>query len=156
MDLNLKKINIFLYHLGFPSPQTTAVSVAHAFNPYHLMGYQPSNKATNEYAMNMLKPQQLATVVVPISSGIPAGTPVVAPAPGQFVAANPHPPGIAASPQPNHTAFAAYPPPGPGPAAVFPGYQIGIKWNIGDLCMAKYWEDGRVNYYNMQIVSIKF
>lgn len=120
------------------------------YNPYQIMGFQ--NKATNEFAMNVLKtqqmpaasgappPQQVAVPVVPISVPCTVQGPIPA---GQFAVQSfvPGPPQTVITSQQPHNQFLP-----PGATAVFPMSAIPlIKWTVGDLCMAKYWEDGRVS-----------
>ncbi|XP_063710047.1 tudor domain-containing protein 3 [Culicoides brevitarsis] len=125
------------------------------YNPYQIMGFQ--NKATNEFAMNVLKTQQLpvtanaqappvapptavAVPVVPLTSVQP---PAQMP-PGQFVQ-QPYghpPPPVIPSPQPMANQFLP-----PGTTVAFPAVQVGmmpqVKFNVGEVCVAKYWEDER-------------
>lgn len=120
----------------------TGVAVSHTYNPYGtIMGFQ--NKTTNEFALNLLKTQQMPQVSPQPTAVVVSIAPVSA-APTTFVAGHQ---AVLQSPNPQQATFAAFPAPPPPGAAVFPvsSFQIEIKWNVGDVCMAKYWEDGRVS-----------
>lgn len=113
------------------------------YNPYQIMGFQ--NKATNEFAMNVLKTQQLPVTANAQAPPPTVAVPVVAAAqmqPGQFVQQQYGHPPVIPSPQPMSNQFLP-----PGTTVAFNTVQVGmmpqVKFNVGEVCVAKYWEDER-------------
>ncbi|XP_058835900.1 tudor domain-containing protein 3 [Topomyia yanbarensis] len=103
------------------------------YNPYQIVGFQ--NKQTNEFALNVLKSQQVDPLqsvhLVAAQSGGPSSIPgVTIPATAAVVTAG-------------HLASPAHP---SMPTGVTP------NWKVGDRCLAKYWEDGGL--YNAEITGI--
>ncbi|BFF96535.1 tudor domain-containing protein 3 [Drosophila madeirensis] len=110
----------------------------YTYDPSKIMGFQ--SKETNEFAMSLLKSQGTG------ASAAPAGSKAVQEV--LQVASQPSPPSL----------FAGI---NPQPRAVTPGaapQQFGMlpcdgwMWEKGDLCMAKYWDDGR--YYEAEITGV--
>ncbi|KAM7354794.1 tudor domain containing 3 isoform 2-T2 [Cochliomyia hominivorax] len=132
---------------------TPQIGNGFSYDPSKIMGFQ--SKEANEYAMNLLKSQGLSMQQQLQQQ--------------QTVASQPHQPITLPPPQQQHlqpqilnnqTATVAYLTPNtnllvaPQQAAS----QFGMissgnwPWKIGDLCLAKYWDDG--NYYNAKITAI--
>ncbi|XP_005177150.1 tudor domain-containing protein 3 [Musca domestica] len=141
-----------------PQPQPSYVSQlpnGFAYDPSKIMGFQ--SKEANEYAMNLLKSQGLLPQQSPVAGPQAAAQATQVPPPTQpQLLANPQaaPAVTYMTPSPNSGFVAAPPPPQQGP---IPQYGMlpqggGWNWNVGDLCLAKYWEDG--NYYDAKITAV--
>ncbi|EDW26273.1 GL24569 [Drosophila persimilis] len=114
------------------------------------MGFQ--SKETNEFAMSLLKSQGTGATAV---SAAPAASASSAGAAGSKTvkdvlqgASQPSPPSLYAgiNPQPRAVTPAA----AAQQFGMLPG--DGWMWQKGDLCMAKYWDDGR--YYEAEITGV--
>lgn len=128
-----------------------------AYNPYKIMGFQ--NKETNEFALNVLKTQVVDQGQVPQIHIPKQQPPQVQPPPTihaeTFVPIHqqapihiyngPPPPQLAHN-IPNFIVT------GGGIAtniaSQIPQQTYAWNWNVGDRCLAKYWEDGRVSEAN--------
>ncbi|XP_013111484.2 tudor domain-containing protein 3 [Stomoxys calcitrans] len=141
-----------------PGPTTYVSQMPNGFSydPSKIMGFQ--TKEANEFAMNLLKSQGLLPQQTPVANA--QQTQVQPPAPQQHsqppMMATPQttqPPAVAYMAQNPNNIFVA-PPPQPAQMAQYGMIQPGGNWpwNIGDLCMAKYWEDG--NYYKAKITAV--
>ncbi|TDG40072.1 hypothetical protein AWZ03_013504 [Drosophila navojoa] len=124
----------------------TQLPNGYTYDPSKIMGFQ--TKEANEFAMSLLKSQGLS-----IASPPNAHTP----AQGQW-----------ASQQPNNVSSAEVEPTAclaPQPTAVVApamssppkSFDLAVpldpwQWKSGDLCMAKYWDDGR--YYEAEITAV--
>lgn len=122
---------------------------SNGFDRSKIMGFQ--NKQTNELAMNLLKAQGLLDT----SATPPTVLATASTGPNTFVTAataapiyNPPPPQPAAN-----TAVFALPTtmmqqsaPRP-PQGMMTGGVGGWPWKVGDLCFAKYWDDGMVSSF---------
>ncbi|XP_022211257.2 tudor domain-containing protein 3 [Drosophila obscura] len=113
----------------------------YTYDPSKIMGFQ--SKETNEFAMSLLKSQGTGASAPPAA---PAGSKAVQEV--LQVASQPSPPSPFAgiNPQPR----AVTPGAGPQQFGMLPG--DGWMWQKGDLCMAKYWDDGR--YYEAEITGV--
>lgn len=118
------------------------------YDPSKIIGFQ--NKETNEFALTLLKSQGIATSTVNLMSQASPNVSMRQPQPPQYAPATP-------SMQLNiqHyplNAFAVAPTTdipeapslncGPAPYSMVTGENW--MWKTGDLCLAKYWDDGRV------------
>ncbi|KAM8709427.1 hypothetical protein ACLKA7_016261 [Drosophila subpalustris] len=109
----------------------------YTYDPSKIMGFQ--SKETNEFAMSLLKSQGLA--IAP-SNHSPAQSP---PANTQRINSIPSQPGSATFVLPSPQSSLV-----PSPPQQF-GHDAWM-WKSGDLCMAKYWDDGR--YYEAEITAV--
>ncbi|XP_034484039.1 tudor domain-containing protein 3 [Drosophila innubila] len=109
----------------------------YTYDPSKIMGFQ--SKETNEFAMSLLKSQGLT--IAPSNQTL-AQSP---PATKQRINSVPSQPGSAnfVLPNPQPTLI-------PSPPQNF-GHDAWM-WKSGDLCMAKYWDDGR--YYEAEITAV--
>ncbi|XP_058459762.1 tudor domain-containing protein 3 isoform X2 [Malaya genurostris] len=110
------------------------------YNPYQIVGFQ--NKQTNEFALNVLKSQQIdALQSAQIAAAQSGGPPSI---PGVTI-----PPTAAVVP----TVLSAVTAGHAGPT-IHPSIPAGVipNWKVGDRCFAKYWEDG--GFYNAEITGI--
>ncbi|XP_061390779.1 tudor domain-containing protein 3 [Musca vetustissima] len=126
-----------------------------AYDPSKIMGFQ--TKEANEYAMNLLKSQGLLPQQSPVAGTQGTAQPTQVPQPPQpqpQIITNPQaaPAVTYITPSPNSGYVAA-------PQQQCPMEPFGMMpqggawpWRVGDLCMAKYWEDG--NYYNAEITGV--
>ncbi|KAH8371801.1 hypothetical protein KR093_008841, partial [Drosophila rubida] len=121
----------------------------YTYDPSKIMGFQ--SKETNEFAMSLLKSQGLTIA------------PQAAPPSNQPLPAQQSPPTMANNkPRNSFDALPAGPvnsiqlPPNPQPAVYQPPPEHfgedAWMWKAGDLCMAKYWDDGR--YYEAEITAV--
>lgn len=111
----------------------------YSYDPSKIMGFQ--TKEANEYAMNLLKSQGM----LPQQSSAPSQQTQVPPQPPQIIAnSQPAPPPQAVAyitPTPNNVFVA----PTPQQTQIMVPAGGNWHWNIGDICLAKYWEDGNVS-----------
>ncbi|XP_075159760.1 tudor domain containing 3 [Haematobia irritans] len=122
-----------------------------SYDPSKIMGFQ--TKEANEYAMNLLKSQGLLQQPTQLQQQ---------PVPPQQQQHNQ--PQMINSPQPTQPPAVAYLAQNPNMFVAPPPQQAQIPqygmvptggswpWKIGDMCIAKYWEDG--NYYNAKITAV--
>ncbi|XP_030571495.1 tudor domain-containing protein 3 [Drosophila novamexicana] len=114
----------------------TQLPNGYTYDPSKIMGFQ--TKETNEFAMSLLKSQGL-TIVTPNHSPAQAqpanNLPPAQAGPTSCMSSNPHP--VAVPSPPTNLDLA------PCDAWV---------WKSNDLCMAKYWDDGR--YYEAEITAV--
>lgn len=145
-----------------PMPVTTAMPVnnnfakafpqmnnGYGYNPYKIVGFQ--NKESNEFAMNILKHEQNFEFVQTQQQQQPQ--PMIA----QQVITIPQqrnqtPQQIQNQPYHHPQNHQSQPHPQQIHIPQHPQGQQGFMWNVGDRCLAKYWEDG--NFYVAEITGI--
>lgn len=149
-----------------PTPQPVAfvapLGNGFAYDPSKIMGFQ--SKEANEYAMNLLKSQGLTLqqfqqqqqqAAPPQQAQVPSLPP---PPPqtqqhhqqAQMLNDQAAPPPAMAYLTQNPNLFVAPPQQAPPQFGMMTGGNW--PWNMGDLCLAKYWDDG--NYYDAKITAI--
>lgn len=115
-----------------------------AYDPSKIIGFQ--NKEANEYAMNLLKSQGMAKQQLQHQQTISPQTQQAAtlaqPPPQQHQILNNQAPAVAYMTQ-NPNIFVAPPQQAPPQFGMVSGENW--PWKMGDLCLAKYWDDGNVS-----------
>ncbi|XP_023178140.2 tudor domain-containing protein 3 [Drosophila hydei] len=134
------------------SANCTQLPNGYTYDPSKIMGFQ--TKETNEFAMSLLKSQGLSIAPPPHALTSAQGQTATkqannissaqADTTACFVPSNSQPPVAVAIEMPS-------PPKGFGPAGGG-GPCDPWLWKGGDLCMAKYWDDGR--YYEAEITAV--
>jgi hypothetical protein len=120
-----------------PNSKFTKNPSSHPRLQQEIIGFQ--NSKTNEHAMNMLKTQQ-AMENLSVQQKQPAAQTIQ------------HTP----APRPSSQNYQPAPAPAP-PTNVYQTQQPNeFNWTIGEKCLAKYWEDGKVAFLTFQNPQIIF
>lgn len=143
-----------------PSPQPAAyvaqLGNGFAYDPSKIMGFQ--SKEANEYAMNLLKSQGLTMqqlqqqqqAASQQTQQVPTLPPQQQHPQAQILNAQAPPPAAVAYMAQNPNLYVAPPQQAPPQFGMMSGGNW--PWKIGDLCLAKYWDDGNVSVFYLILI----
>ncbi|XP_017861419.1 PREDICTED: tudor domain-containing protein 3 [Drosophila arizonae] len=127
----------------------TQLPNGYTYDPSKIMGFQ--TKEANDFAMSLLKSQGLS-IASPPNAHTPAQGQSAKQQPNNISSAQVEPTACLALSKPQPTAAVALAMPSPPKSFDLVAPLDPWQWKSGDLCMAKYWDDGR--YYEAEITAV--